>query len=251
MNGICTRFPLVYKGRNAYNRSMTQKEFLTNNTAVNVNEVHRFGTDALLLARFCNVHRLESAADLGTGCGIIPLEWYDTGHRGRCIGVEICESAAALFAKSVAENNADNITAVQADMRTFCTDGNFDVVACNPPYFTAGARSQNAERAAARHEECCTLHDVCHTAFQLLKDGGRLCICLPPARLADAITCMKNERIEPKRLCLVRKTLADTPWLLLLQGQKNRASGMVLAPDICLQNSDGTPTQHAVYGKGE
>ncbi len=40
-------------------------------------------------------------------------------------------------------------------------EGSFDVCACNPPYFTDGPQSQNAAHALARHENTCTLDDVC------------------------------------------------------------------------------------------
>ena len=45
---------------------------------------HRFGSDALLLARFCEPKRAQKAADLCSGCGIVALEWHDRGHRGPC-----------------------------------------------------------------------------------------------------------------------------------------------------------------------
>jgi len=48
---------------------------------------HRFGSDALLLARFCEPKRAQKAADLCSGCGIVALEWHDRGHRGPCMGL--------------------------------------------------------------------------------------------------------------------------------------------------------------------
>ena len=36
---------------------------------------HRFGSDALLLARFCEPKRAQKAAYLCSGCGIVALEW--------------------------------------------------------------------------------------------------------------------------------------------------------------------------------
>ena len=50
---------------------------------------HRFGSDALLLARFCEPKRSQKAADLCSGCGIVALEWHDRGHRGPCMGLEL------------------------------------------------------------------------------------------------------------------------------------------------------------------
>lgn len=222
---------------------MTTQEVLTNGTTVYVDETHRFGTDALLLARFTRVRRDEQAADLCAGCGIIALEWYDGGHRGRCLGVEINPQAHELFARAVRQNGCANITPLCADIRALPPDGLLHAVACNPPYFTAGAPSQNAQRAAARHEISCTLGDAAAAAARLLRDGGRLCLCLPPQRLTDAMCEMRAHRLEPKRLCMVRQTAAHTPWLCLLEAQKNRKSGLRLEPDICLAQTA------VVYGR--
>ena len=40
---------------------------------VKINRVHRFSTDAVLLADFASPKKDDIACDLGTGCGIIPL----------------------------------------------------------------------------------------------------------------------------------------------------------------------------------
>src|SRR5699024_10242804 len=51
-------------------------EQLAEDLSVCVTREHRFGTDAFLLSDFANVRRRDTACDLGTGCGIIPLLWF-------------------------------------------------------------------------------------------------------------------------------------------------------------------------------
>ena len=51
-------------------------EQLAEGLSVCVTKEHRFGTDAFLLSDFANVRRRDTACDLGTGCGIIPLLWF-------------------------------------------------------------------------------------------------------------------------------------------------------------------------------
>ena len=148
-------------------------EILYNKTEVYCSTVHRFGSDALLLARFCEPRRSQKAADLCSGCGIVSLEWHDRGHRGPCAAVELQPEASALLQEAVAAQGIEHITPYLTDLRTFREgEGQFDVCACNPPYFTAGPQSTDAGRATARHETDCTLEDVCACGFRLLKDGG-------------------------------------------------------------------------------
>ena len=46
---------------------------ISKNIFVNVNDTHRFGTDAVLLADFAAPKSRDVACDMGTGCGIIPF----------------------------------------------------------------------------------------------------------------------------------------------------------------------------------
>ena len=163
-------------------------EILYNKTEVYCSAVHRFGSDALLLARFCEPRRSQKAADLCSGCGIVSLEWHDRGHRGLCAAVELQPDASALLQEAVAAQGIEHITPYLTDLRTFREgEGQFDVCACNPPYFTAGPQSTDAGRATARHETDCTLEDVCACGFRLLKDGGKLSLCHRPERLAEVL----------------------------------------------------------------
>lgn len=85
-------------------------EILYNKTEVYCSAVHRFGSDALLLARFCEPKRSQTAADLCSGCGIVSLEWHDRGHRGPCAAVELQPEASALLQQAVAEQGIGHIT---------------------------------------------------------------------------------------------------------------------------------------------
>lgn len=210
-------------------------EILYNKTNVYCSAVHRFGSDALLLARFCEPKRNQTAADLCSGCGIVALEWHDRGHRGPCAAVELAPEASALLASALADQQIGHILPYCADLRDFRQgEGAFDVCACNPPYFASGPQSPDAARAAARHETTCTLEDVAACAFRLLKDGGKLALCHRPERLAEVLAVLRAARLEPKRLALVKNRAGDTPWLFLVEAQKNRHTGLRLEPDILL-----------------
>ena len=80
---------------------------------------HRFGSDALLLARFCEPKRAQKAADLCSGCGIVALEWHDRGHRGPCMGLELQPEGSALLSAAVQEQDIGHIEPVCADLRAF------------------------------------------------------------------------------------------------------------------------------------
>lgn len=230
-------------------------ETLAHGTPVCVSERCRFGQDALLLAHFCGVKKNEDACDLGTGCGIIPLYWHDRGHAGACLAADIAGEPLALLDASLAAGGIGRIRAVRADLRDAAflrTYGqSFDAVACNPPYFTGGPISPDAVRAAARHELTCTAADVAAAAFALLRDGGRLCVCQRPERLADVVCAFRAARMEPRRLRFVAARPDSPPWLFLLEGRKMRAPGLRVLPTLITRREDGAPTDEllAIYGQ--
>ncbi|MDO5601562.1 MAG: methyltransferase [Oscillospiraceae bacterium] len=228
-------------------------ETLAHGTPVYVSGVYRFGTDAMLLSHFCRVRRGEDACDLGTGCGIIPLRWYDMGHRGRAVGVELAPEAIGLLQRAAKAAGADNILAVCADLREYKTDKLFDVVACNPPYFNGGYLSEKPGRAQQRHQITCTTADVCRAAARVLKDRGRLCLCQRPEAMGEVMAAMSAAGIQPKRLRLVRQKQAEQPWLFLLEGRKAAGTGLVMLPDLIVGNGRGGFSEEMlrIYGKIE
>lgn len=244
--------------------AQAKKERLANGTQVYTTEHHRFGTDSLLLAHFCGVHRNWKVCDLGSGCGIIPLRWHDMGHVGSCVGAEISDAGTLLLEKAVKELELPHIRPVCCDLRNIAGGllpeqaqvlprAAFDLVSCNPPYFTGGFVSQKPGRAAARHTVTCQLSDVAAAAAYLLKDGGRFCICNRPERLADAVLAAGEKGLVLKKLRFVKNRPDQTAWLFLAQFRKNGGAGVELLPDLCIKTQNNAPSEEllAIYGKGK
>ena len=229
-------------------------ETLTNGTQVFCSAAHRFGTDALLLARFSPPHRGWRAADLCSGCGIVALQWHDAGFRGPCAAVELDPDASALLDAALSAQRIGHIAPVCADLRVWRPAGAagaepFDLAACNPPYFSAGRPSADPARAAARHETACTLADVCACACGILRDGGRFVLCQRPERLAEVFAALRAAHLEPKRLAMVKNDAGGAPWLFLAEAQKNRRPGLRVEPDILI--TAGAALYGPAAGKAE
>ncbi len=225
------------------------RELLQNGTAVWTAAFCRVQTDALLLAAFSQPKRLEAAWDLGTGCGIIPLAWHDAGYRGQCIAVDSAPGALALLAQSIDENALDHITPRLADIADLERSGTADVVAANPPYFSAasGPQSPDGLRAAARHEGGANLFSFAATAAVLLKNGGRFCLCQRPQRLAEVFFALQRAGLEPKRLQFVRQRReSPLPWLALVEGRKQARPGLSLLPDLLIEDRPQTGAEERV-----
>ncbi len=222
------------------------REFLKNGTVVFVDEVHRFGTDAMLLSHFCRLRRLESALDLCSGCGIIPLRFIDGGAKGHITAIEIQPKAAELLSRAKSEQHIDNLEIVCGDLAQYKADRLFDVVSCNPPYFDSGLTATVKDRAVARHEKVGLLESVVSTAARALKDKGRFCICHRPERIVDIFCLMRSYGLEPKRLQLVKPKYARKPYLALIDARKAGGVGLHLLPDLVIEARNGRHTRRVM-----
>ncbi len=223
---------------------MIKKEPLGNGIEIFVSKNHTFGTDAILLANFAAPKKSESACDLGTGCGIIPLLWCRKDTPKEIYGVDIQPEACDLARRSVEHNGLDEKFSVihsdLLDLKGKIPFGHFRVVTCNPPYKAEGTgiKSLSGADIIARHETACTLEDIIATSAKLLQTGGRLCLCNRPERIADMIYFMRNNKIEPKRMQLVCRSVGDEPWLVLLEGRRCGNSGMRVEPTLYVYDGE-------------
>jgi len=220
-------------------------EKLSDDIWVCASEDHRFGTDAFLLADFTQYKKNDLVCELGTGCGIISLIMSREEPPKEIYAVDIQENAIEQLRCGLEKSRLSNrIVPVCADLKVLWDDaplGKCSLVVCNPPYKAAlaGIESSLTSQKIARHEILCNINDVCRAASRLLKFGGRLCMCNRPERLADVISAMKANDIEPKRLRFVSNNPDQAPWLFLIEGKKGSKPYMKVEKQLYMQGING------------
>lgn len=220
-----------------------------------VSSDHRFGTDALLLARFAKPKKSDVVCDLCTGCGIIPMlfEAWKCSPK-KTYAFEIQSEAIELLKKSIDENGlSERITPVLGDLTKSeellqIPRESVTLVTANPPYFKSqsGSERLSPAQAAARHELLCDLEQVIKAANQLLKYGGTLKICHIPERLTDALCLMRANGLEPKVVQFVHNRLNDRPYLVLISAKKGGKPGVIVEKPILVEEMN-----RELFGEGE
>ena len=209
----------------------------------------RLGTDCVLLADFVNTSGLRRGIDLGCASGAALLLLLNRSPGLSMTGLEIVPEAAALARENLALNGLEArgeiITGDIRDHRALFRAGAFDLVVCNPPYFSpeSGAVSPNPDRAAARSELLCTLPELCAASAFLLRTGGRACFVHRPERLSELFVCLSSSGLEPKRLRLVCRDADAAPSLVLVEARRGGKPGLTIEPALLLQNSDGAESE--------
>lgn len=215
-----------------------------------------FGMDAVLLSGFARVKEGESAIDLGTGTGIIPILLEAKTEGRHFTGLEIQEEVAAMAERSARLNGLENrVEIVKGDIREASRlfgKASFDVVTSNPPYMndSHGLKNPDLPKAIARHEVLCTLEDVVREAALLLKPGGRFYMVHRPHRLAEIISVLKEHRLEPKRMKLVHPFVDKEANMVLLEAIRGGRSMMKVEAPIIVYREQGVYTEeiYTIYG---
>jgi len=139
----------------------------------------KVGTDSLLLGAWATSGK--RMLDVGTGCGIVALMATQQGDDSSQT------DAIDIHEQSVQEANANfknspwshRIKAFHCSIQDFNPGYSYDVILCNPPFFTAGNPSDKHPRAAARHSLTLDIEGLVTHARRLLGGEGSLITILP------------------------------------------------------------------------
>ena len=213
---------------------------------------YRFSLDALLLADFARLPVGASVADLGTGCGVIPLVLARKHQDARCVAIENNPDMAALASENVRANGLGDRIVIVADdilsIRRRFPVSSFDVVVSNPPFRSphSGKTSPHAGRDAARHETTAGLADFLAAAKYLARPSGRICFIYPPSRLAEFIRCADELKLTVLRLRMVHGTAQAVAKMFLVELVKGRRGDVKVEPPLIVYDDNGEYTAEAV-----
>ena len=239
-------------------------------------EGFRYGIDAVLLADFaCRISGgFKTAADLGTGNGIVPflLMYKNSDPDGRTVGIDVQEKSIEL-ARMSAELNAcaDSTRFFHADVcdiktaisaaeliqddiwRGALESGGFDVVTSNPPYVRRGSGIENGSREMflARQETTADLGDFMAAAARILRRKGSFFLVHRPSRLADIMYLARKHGLEPKTMRMVAPARGQSPNIVLLHCVKGGGKELKVMDELCVYDRDGAYSEaiNAIYGR--
>ena len=219
-------------------------EYLPNGiTAAFPDGVFPLSTDSMVLADFTRLPPDARVLDLGAGCGTLGLLLAAKDPGCHVTGVELSAAAHQAALENIRANLLESrLCSICADIRnipTLVAPGSFSCCVSNPPYFAGGKRSERLP--LARQETDCTPEDLFRAASHALRYGGDFFLVHRPERLAELCAAGSRNRLEPKRLRLVRHKTGGAIRLILLSCRKGGKPGLQI-DEIALQNPDGSPT---------
>jgi tRNA1Val (adenine37-N6)-methyltransferase len=220
---------------------------------------YRFSLDPLLLCAFAEPVGEGRVADLGTGCGIIPLVIARRDERAQVVGIEQQEALAELATRNVLLNGlADRITILHRDvteLRGLFPASSFDAVVANPPYRRRGTGkvSPKEGRDNARHESTAGLADFLAVAKYLVKPTGRIRFIYHPSRLGEVFAEASLLKLAPLRLRMVHGNRGAAARMFLVELVKGRRGELEVLPPLFVYGEDGgySDEMRGILGEGE
>ena len=200
-------------------------------------------TDSVLLADFAGGDIFARCMDLGCGGGLITVLMHEECPEAVFDAADIRAEAVTRCRENYEANRVRGAV-LHADVREHRALGDagaYDLVVCNPPYFYAGVKSPDPQRAAARNGSLSPAQ-FSGAASYLLKKGGRFCLVHKPEFLTDIFAAMRLADIEPKQLRFVCHKAESAPSLVLIAGRRGGKPGLSALPSLILCKDDGTPT---------
>lgn len=120
------------------------------------------------------------ALDIGTGTGLLALMLAQRNDQLLTDAVEYDGQAAQQAAENVAASRWDNRVRVhRADIRTFEPAHKYDLIICNPPFFSNSLLSGTQNRDRARHDLSLSQSDLARAISAHIAPGGQCSVLLP------------------------------------------------------------------------
>ncbi len=177
----------------------------------------KVGTDGVLLGAWADVSAARRVLDIGTGTGLIALMIAQRCADARITAIDIDSDAVGQARENVSASPwADRIVVEQHDLNLYGTDGRFDLIVSNPPYFNDSLKCPDAQRSAARHTDGLTFHTLIERAVALLAKDGRFAVIIPTDGMSLFLEIASGHGLHLRRRTLVRTKPGAIPKRVLL-----------------------------------
>ena len=180
----------------------------------------KIGTDAVLLGAWCPVeNNPQSILDIGAGTGILSLMLAQRTNAQQIDAIEIEDEAY--------EQCVDNFESSVWRERLFCfhagldefvdePEDEYDLIICNPPFYSENFKSENAARDLARFEDALPFEELIEAADLLLSENGFFVVIIPFKEKKRFILLCENVDLYPFKITNVKGTLnSETKRVLL------------------------------------
>lgn len=140
----------------------------------------KVGTDSVLLGAWTDCMSASRVLDIGCGTALLSIMIAQRNPLAIIDAVEIDHSAASQATDNVASSPfSSRIHVTNSDIFSFKPSRTYDLIICNPPYFTTSLHSPDSTRTFARHNDSMPLSELSAYISSNLSSQGIFSVILP------------------------------------------------------------------------
>jgi tRNA1Val (adenine37-N6)-methyltransferase len=140
----------------------------------------KVGTDGVLLGAWTNAEDITNILDAGTGTGLLSLMLAQRSS-AYIDAVDIEPSACRQAQENVANSRwKDRIKIINVSLQEYSNcEIKYDLIVCNPPFFSKSLKCDNEKRNMARHNDLLSQIELLEAINKLLAENGKFVLILP------------------------------------------------------------------------
>lgn len=174
--------------------------------------------DACLFGAYCDTQDANMILDIGTGTGLLALMLAQKSP-AHIDAIEIDKAAAQQAQENVTASPFKSRihihhSSIQDFQRTVQPE-KYDMIICNPPFFSDHLNSQNTQRNLARHNESLSFNELASVMDQLLTDSGAAWLLLPQNEHQNFLNAAGNTALNLTK-CIDIYSRKDKPSKLAI-----------------------------------
>lgn len=168
----------------------------------------KIGTDAVLLGAWTPlINNPYNILDIGAGTGILSLMLAQRSNATQIDAIEIEENAFEQCVENFeASPWADRLFCFHAGLDEFYDDpeDEYDLIICNPPFYTDTYKTDDSSRDLARFEDAMPFDELIEAASLLLSDNGIFSVIIPFKEEAKFVSMCKELDLFPLKITRVK-----------------------------------------------
>ena len=199
----------------------------------------KIGTDGVLLGAWTSVENSPySILDIGAGTGILSLMLAQRSYAEQIEAIEIDENAYEQCAENF-ENSPwnDLLFCYHASLLEFVeeVEDTFDLIICNPPFYSEDYKSDNEARDLARFNDAMPFEHIIYAVAHLLSEIGLFSIVIPYKEESKFMKLASMAGLFPRRILHVKGNPNTKTKRSLIefsfQKQETKTSELVIETD--------------------
>lgn len=186
----------------------------------------KVGTDGVLLGAWTPInHNPNSILDIGAGTGIIALMLAQRTSAEQIDALEIDEDAYEQATDNF-ENSpwSDRLFCYHAGLDEFVEEpeDEYDLIVCNPPFYTEDYKTDNEQRDLARFSDAMPFEELIEAADLLLSENGIFSVIIPHKEEEIFIDLANEFELYPIKITRVKGTPTSEIKRSLLAFSRNK-----------------------------